>query len=546
MKKILPFICLFLGVSAYSQEETPVASDPHNYIQGPGGGSSQFAGDVAILPSSIRQHGTSISVAFNGWIYEATGIESIDSDSSGGLVRMSRDNGFTWTTVANYFIPGIDYINPEIEVTGTDTNNLFLFIASAWYDSVSNNTVVWVDKYNATTGAFINEPYNEALTYPVRDIDIASDYKSPAWTSSPYSVAILYSHLGPSTDSVIFVSSGDAGNTWGNRRGVAGTVLFTDQVSLAFGISNLWSNGRYFAAWEERTSFSGTTIGKIKTAHCVTTFDGAWTSPISLDSLDAGVTGYARRPSISCMYNSMASNDSSGITVLVVFERAWSGDTADCDIIGFYSKTQPYSSFWYRFDVANNAYQTLQPDVAYDPGYNNFLVTYFNRTMQQMPYLVHEYNMLSPYSWVTITSNYCDQPATLRNPFPRVAINPVLIQAAFSWTRISPANREQAMFDAEYMITAAPEPSAVINEINLFPNPATSAATLTFYLAAEGRVSIDVYAIDGSLVMNIIDQSLNEGEQRVDLPVSEFANGMYLIKITSDGISQTRELMIAH
>lgn len=544
MKKILPILCLCLGVSAFAQEQSPVAGDRHNYIQGPGGGSSQFAGDIAILPSSVRQHGTSISVAFNGWIYEATGLESMDSDSSGGLVRMSRDNGFTWTTIVNYYFAGIDYINPEIEVTGTDTSSLFLFVASAWFDTSSNVSVVWVDKYNATTGAFIGEPYNESMINPVRDIDIASDYKFPAWGSSPYGVAILYSHLSGSADSVIYVSSGDAGITWNNRRVVASTILFTDQVSLAYGISNWWSNGRYFAAWEERTNFNDA-IGKIKTAHCATTFDGTWTSPISLDSLDSGISGVVRRPAIACMQSTALNNDSNGLSVIVVFERAWGGDTADCDILGFYSKSQPNSNFWYRYDVVNNASQTIQPDVAYDPAYNNFLLTYFNRSMQEMPYLVHEYNMISPYTWVTITSNYCDQPATLRNPFPRVAINPVLIQAAFSWTRIM-SNREQAMFDAEYVITSAPEPLTVVNELNLYPNPANSTATLSYYLAAEGRVGIDVYAADGSLVLNVLDQSMNEGEHRIDIPVAELANGMYLVKISNNGYAQTKELLIAH
>ena len=547
MKKNLLLIVLGLSLNTYAQEFQPMHGDQHNTMQGPGGSGVLFANDVAIAPSvSLRQHGTSISVAFNGWIYEATGLETMDSDSSGGLVRYSRDNGFTWLTLVSFLYPGVDYLQPEIEVTGTDTNSLYLFIASAWYDTTTLSADVWVDKYNATNGMFINEVYNEALQYPVRDVDLASDYKFPAWMSSPYSIGLLYSHYG-STDSLIFVSSGDAGVTWGNRTGVAGTAGYMDQVSLAFGISSNWSNGRYFAAWEDRTSFSAAAVGKIKTAHCISVFNGAWTSPRSLDSLDPGVSGVARRPRIACLYNNTVTNDSSGLTVAVIFERAYGGDTADCDIIGFYSKSQPSSNYWSRFDVVNNSYQTLQPDIEFDPAYNNFLLTFFNRSQQQMPYLVHDFNMINPATWVVITPNYCDQPATLKDPFPRVTINPVLTQAAFSWTRIATGpTREQAMFDAEYASTGIIAVSSPQAEMNLYPNPAQNETWLTFYMQTEQRVTIDIYSMDGKRVMNVLDQTIAEGPQRILIPTTDLANGMYLAAVSYNGETHSVQMIVNH
>lgn len=540
MKKIYQLILFFTAFAS----EMPAQYDAHNFAQGQSGPSALFANDVIIAPSGMKQHGTSITVAFNGWVYEATGTETMDSDSSGGIIRMSRDNGFTWTNFASYLYPNVDYISPEIEVAGTDTNNLFLFVAGSWYDSTSGASDIWVDKYNARNGTFISEVYNESFQYPVRDLDLATDYKHPAWLASPYSVGLLYSHFG-SLDSVIFVSSGDGGNTWSNRTAIAGTSAYFDHVSLAYGISSNWGNGRYFAAWEERSSFSGTTIGKIKTAHCASVFNGVWTSPFCLDSLDPAISGMARRPRIACLENNAMTNDSNGVSVDVVFERAFGGDTADCDIIGFYSKSQPAGNFWYRFDVANNSSQTLQPDISFDPAYNNFLLTYFNRTGQAMPYLVHDFNMINPATWVTITSNYCDQPSTVKDPFPRVTINPALVQAAFSWTRQATPTREQAMFDAEYMVTAIPA-TAFGQSFSLYPNPAQQQALLAFDLVNTEEVRIDVYDMGGRLVLNVLEESMSAGPQQVAIPCGSLSNGTYLVSVTSGSFQKTVRLVVAN
>lgn len=546
MKKVYQLLLLFIGSSIISnaQSQSPVQNNQH-LKQAGHENSVLFTNDVIIAPSAKTQRGTSISVAFNGWVYEATGVQTLNSDSSGGIVRRSKDNGYTWTTIASYLYPSVDYLSPEIEVAGTDTNSLSLFIAGAWYDSTTSYSDVWVDKYDARTGLFVQEVYNESVQYAIRDIDLATDYRSPAWLASPYSVGLLYSHFG-SVDSLIFVSSGDGGNTWGNRQGVAGTTGYMDQVSLAFGISGSWGNGRYFAAWEERSSYSATSIGKIKVAHCMATFNGTWTVPFRLDSLDASVTNYARRPRIACLYNAATDNDSSAISVDVIFERATNGDTANCDILGFYSKSQPLGNYWYRFDVATTGSQTLQPDIAFDPGYNNFLLTYFDRTAPGMPYVVHGYNMVSPSSWILITNNYCDQPSSLKNPFPRVAINPALAQAAFSWTSQATATREQAMFDAEYMVTSVQAASASEENFKLYPNPAQEQTLLTFNLEQTEKVHIDIYDMSGQLVMNVCDQAMNEGPQQISVPVAALSNGTYLLSMTTGSTRMTTRLVVAN
>lgn len=544
MKKYYKLILLALASPMLTFAQAPV-EDLHNAPQVRAGVSPLFMNDVVVAPSALRETGTSISVAYNGWVYVSTGVETMDSDSSGCIVRMSRDNGYTWTPCVSFLYAGVDYLAPEIEVAGTDTTNLALFITSAWYDSSSGTSDVWVDKYYARNGSFISEVYNESFYYPVRDIDIASDYRYPAQFASPYSVGLLYSHYG-TTDSIIFVSSGDGGTTWGNRQGVAGTIACYGNVSLAFGVSSNWYFGRYFAAWEERSSFSGTTIGHIKTAHCTTTFNGTWSSVYCVDSSDAALSGIVRRPRIACQYNSTVNNDSNGVTVLIQFERAYAGDTADCDIIGLYSKSQPAGNSWNRYDIENNTAQTLQPDIAYDPAYNNFLLTYYNRTGGTMCYKVHDYNMIVPSTWAVITNNYCDQPNTLKDPFPRIAINPALTQAAFSWTRqTGTPSRGQAMYDAEYMTTATEEPVAVTG-ILVYPNPANQQFNIELALQEEMPVRIGLYDLNGRLVSSVAEQTFGAGNQLLRVPTADLPNGIYMLTVFTGNNVNSQRIVVAH
>ncbi len=172
-----------------------------------------------------------------------------------------------------------------------------------------------------------------------------------------------------------------------------------------------------------------------------------------------------RNPKISVSVTSSAANDSAAMTALIVAERIGTG-LSNANILGFSNFYPVLGHYWTGFDIVNTVQDTKQPDLTFDAGYNNFLLTYYNATTKQVPYIVNGFNLTTPGTWIDISNNYVNDSSLLaNNPWPTVRINPVYTRAAFGWTNLYGAI-PQAMFDAEYRlptpVITSLEPDTVI------------------------------------------------------------------------------------
>lgn len=81
---------------------------------------------------------------------------------------------------------------------------------------------------------------------------------------------------------------------------------------------------------------------------------------------------------------------------------------------------------------------------------------------------------------------------------------------------------------------------------NVFPNPAplNSVAVAGFNLKQAGRVKISIINIVGQEVKRIADGSYAAGETEVNLDLNGLNAGIYFVKMTMNGISETRKLTI--
>jgi hypothetical protein len=431
---------------------------------------AQFGPDVKTYPNLSHKEGrVSMDVAFNGWVYEA-----FASDSAVVLV-MSKDNGNTWKLIDTLSYPGETY-NARIVVAGNNANYLRLFVFVDHYIVGSASSDVYVDTYDANTGGFLT--IQDIDSYPglTRGFDIATDTKSPSVSSSPYAIGLLYAKPA-NYDSLFLVVSTDSGATYGVKQLAASTPLYFRQVSLAYGQSGSFIDGRFFLAWEQFTA-PGDTLGNLYTAYTPTFITDAPSSVQDLDSIYTTTAYQLRNPRIATSFSSTTGNDSGNVTALIVVERFTPGISTGSNILGFANWSAVYGSSWTGFDINNTLDNTVQPDVSFDPTISNFLVTYYNATTHQLPYLVNSFNLLTPNIWSYITQNYVDDSAKLVTPWPTVRINPVYTKAALGWTNTY-ANVPQAMFDAEYRV-----PVPVV--ISLTPDTVFVGST-TFTLAVAGE-----------------------------------------------------------
>lgn len=507
--------------------------------------SPQFANDVIIGNApTIDQRNVKISVAFNGWVYAAYNTYDSSSTAGGITIRMSRDNGFTWTTIDSYSVPGVRYPAHDIVVCGSDTNNLVLYLAGVNNNTSGGTYVMFVDRYNATTGNFIGSNFNQQnSTRPVYDVALASDYLYPAVGASPYSVGLLYSTYSSSYDSIVFLASVDGGTTWTVRQPVATTGSYNRNVSLAYGRSVSASNGRYFGAWEQ---IGGTTArcGHIYTSRSSSTVNSAWIPKVNLDSVSATMINLCRNPEIAVQYNN-SDNDSGSCTAVVFVDRDYNGDGSDYDQLGFYNKRSHYTNFWNRLDIVNSSENDMQGDVAYDTNGDQFLAVYYDSTNGKLPYITNSMNLLNPNTWTVANPQVNDMTTNLKGPYPRVAVKTINATADMAWNSEGANGRGVALFDAQSLASGITslEPRGGNTQM-VYPNPANDLVTLN-YVANGNDVVINVYNESGELIDSRTPGN-PAGTQQEIFETSSWVNGVYMIQVVNGAANQSSRVVVHH
>ncbi|MCX6243938.1 MAG: hypothetical protein NTU98_04470 [Bacteroidetes bacterium] len=483
-------IMLLLSLNLWAQDlqdNTSIPFMPANSLL--------YGGDVIIDNQPTQdQSDVCLSVAFNGWLYAA--YIAVDGSYNAWKVWISKDDGATWQLLidnpiaTNWYTRALDLV-----VCGTTVSDLVVYVPRIYQNDVSETSMLRVTKHNGNTGSQVSTPYDCSVstttptTQKFLDVAIASDYRNPAYGASPYSIGVLYSKAQSSMDTIAIVTSSDGGVTFDARADVMVTYNYSRNVSLAYGRCPFNSNGRYFAVWEERSSVVSD-MGMIYTAHSDPYFSSAFTSLYRLDDLLSHTAGFCRNPSISCQFNDI-DNGNGHLTEVVLFDRAYDGNTSTMNVVGVYNKDAPAADTWSIFGIdAGFTHNDIQPDLNFDPGFNNFLATYCNQTDQKLRYLVQGQEMPDAYNWGLINDKYNDA-NNLINPCPKVEINPVYTQVAHVWNGQWLTGGRIATFDAEYSSVGTPPAAGTASfHYSVYPNPAIDIVYFSTGLPQQETVKI--------------------------------------------------------
>ncbi|WP_113922663.1 M43 family zinc metalloprotease [Cognataquiflexum aquatile] len=95
----------------------------------------------------------------------------------------------------------------------------------------------------------------------------------------------------------------------------------------------------------------------------------------------------------------------------------------------------------------------------------------------------------------------------------------------------------------ELFISANPEPVIPnVGEISLYPNPAVEYFNVAFNFQSYEAVNIQIYSSTGALIHNVdYPNTLN---QTYTFASEQFSKGLFILKITSKSVSETRKLFI--
>jgi hypothetical protein len=500
-----------------------------------------YATDIIINNDPVQnQRNVHLTIAFNGWLY------AVYTNNYGGIAALtilqSTDNGVTWTTLNTKSGTG-SYNAVSIVVAGSTLAALKLFVAGVYYDPDQFEYQVWCDRYNGQSGAFEDELFSEQNPSRIYDVAIASDYKFPGIGVNPFSLGIVYSKYGSTTDSIIILTSGDGGNSIGSRQIVSFTGGLFGKVALSYGISQVENTGMYFVAWEEFET-SSAKRGHIWTGHTDMTINSPIIDRIMLDSLNPPYTKHCLNPSIATQYSDL-SNNTGNLSEVVLFDGDYN-NSGDIDLVGAYNLQAVGTGItnWNNLVIANSAAYEMQSDITFDTA--NFYVTYFDSTDQKLPCLVNNMNLVNPNTWTIISLGYNDT-GGLKNPYPKVQVNPVLTKAANVWNSEGTSGNGVSLFDAAYNnyagISQIHQSDAATLE-GAYPNPATTRAKIGFTLNSPAVVTIRLYSMMGQEIDLVTDKSFSQGKNNVVVDVSFLPEGTYIYSFKAGDFTASGRIMI--
>ena len=82
--------------------------------------------------------------------------------------------------------------------------------------------------------------------------------------------------------------------------------------------------------------------------------------------------------------------------------------------------------------------------------------------------------------------------------------------------------------------------------VNCFPNPASEFSKLTFNLTESSEITIEVFDALGNKVESTNKGNLGAGSYTHEINTANYANGVYLVSVTSGETVITRRITVAH
>ena len=510
--------------------------------------SSLNSGDDVIISNTPEdQTNSEIVVSGYGWIYHLMGIQS---GSVGGMrLSVSKDNGITFSDLYTFTSAGLSWYGLDLAVAGYDSASSKVFISGIRYEDATSGHNPFLYVVSGLDGSYIGQPFIfENGTDSVYTTSLVTDFGFPSLASSPYGVAMAYSKFGSPTDSLLIVTSVDGGGICSLPVFVASSTRFFGQISLAYGHSQSWSNGRLFLAAHEHDF--GVENGNVRMFRTDAGFnDNVIVNLGYIDSLDTYTNGHVRNPTLS-MQNNGTNNDSSGLSAALIFDCDIHGDGSDLDLNGFTSYDPVLGNFWSKTFADVSFGITLQPNLNFDPVNSNFLLTYFDSSASSLFFKYTNFNFGSGAVWNLIYSQYNDIPApnagTLLNPWPKVAIDPVFNQVVFSW-RNETINGGACLFDAEFNTNQIDDVlNSDLTKLSLAPNPADREMTLNFTIEKSDNILLQMRNLAGQEI--VLNQNLQAitGENSLQLDVSSFASGIYSLSIITSKGSFNQKIVLSH
>jgi uncharacterized repeat protein (TIGR02543 family) len=135
-------------------------------------------------------------------------------------------------------------------------------------------------------------------------------------------------------------------------------------------------------------------------------------------------------------------------------------------------------------------------------------------------------------SWTTWTTT-ATVTATLSAGVNTIRIETIAAAefALIDWLEITGTSPTAAACASAIATIAVAEPKLVNTASRIYPNPATSTATISFYNETAAKVQIRLYGATGQLIRTIADKEFPSGPNQLNIDISNLPPSYYIIKV---------------
>ena len=109
---------------------------------------------------------------------------------------------------------------------------------------------------------------------------------------------------------------------------------------------------------------------------------------------------------------------------------------------------------------------------------------------------------------------------------------------------VNSANLQNAINTA-LSTTGINESHSIVSDFTVSPNPSNNVTEINFNLLDKSNVKIELYNLEGKLMKNVFEGMVSSGENKIQLDVSGYSAGVYLLNLSAGNKSKSINLVVS-
>jgi hypothetical protein len=104
---------------------------------------------------------------------------------------------------------------------------------------------------------------------------------------------------------------------------------------------------------------------------------------------------------------------------------------------------------------------------------------------------------------------------------------------------------QSAIDDAISSTTGITVPASSQNGVSVMPNPAKNSTVISCNIATSSEITVEIFSLEGKLIETVFSGQLAGGENKFNLNLNKYSDGVYMVRLTEGDITKTVKFTVA-